>query len=79
MANPERFWVTLVGAFAAIFGTVDLACWTGPANGDTASECLAARLDTPVKRVAFVGGWAWFALWFPRHILKDRTYLKESR
>lgn len=73
MSNPARFWVRFVGSFALVFGTVDVLCARGPANGDTFSECLAEHLDTPAKRGLFVVGCWWFADWFPRHILKDRT------
>lgn len=74
MSNPSRFWATLVGGYAIVFGAIDLACAKGPANGDTFSECLGAKLDTPTKRAVAVTTWLWFAVvWLPRHILKDRS------
>lgn len=72
MSNPSRFWARLVGVYAIVFGTVDLLCARGPANGDTFSECFAGLLDTPAKRAGFVTLWIYFATWFPKHILKKR-------
>lgn len=77
LPRPDVVWGVLVGGFGLIFTTLDLWCSRGEANGDTFSERLGYRLDTPAKRTAALLGWIAFAAWIPRHIGKPRPWMAD--